>query len=122
MIDLFRSLSDKGKCPKGVLHCWGGTEEEMKEFLDLGLYISFSGTVTFPKATQIHKCAEVVPEDRFLVETDSPFLAPVPRRGKRNEPAFVEFVASKIADIRGQSFASVAKSSTSNARLLFGLP
>ncbi len=104
------------------MHCWGGTEEEMKEFLDLGLYISFSGTVTFPKATQIHKCAAVVPEDRFLVETDSPFLAPVPRRGKRNEPAFVELVASRIAEIRGQTFDSVANSSTSNSRALFGLP
>jgi len=122
MIDLLKIYKKEGRSIKGVMHCWGGTAEEMKEFLDLGLYISFSGTVTFPKAKQIHKCAEVVPEDRFLVETDSPFLAPVPRRGKRNEPAFVEFVASRIAEIRGQTFASVANSSTSNSRALFGLP
>ncbi len=122
MIDILKNFEKAGRLIKGVMHCWGGTEDEMKEFLDLGLYISFSGTVTFPKAIQIHKCAAVVPEDRFLIETDSPFLAPVPRRGKRNEPAFVESVASKIAEIRGQTFASVATSSTANSRALFALP
>ena len=104
------------------MHCWGGTVKEMELFLELGLYISFSGTVTFPKANQIHECALKVPQDRFLIETDCPFLAPVPKRGKRNEPAYVEAVALKIADIRGQTLKIVAQSSTDNARLLFGLP
>ena len=104
------------------MHCWGGTIEEMDSFLSLGFYISFSGTVTFPKAHVIHDCARNVPEDRYLVETDCPFLAPVPMRGTRNEPAYVEVVASRIAELRGQSLLSVAQASTANARNLFGLP
>ena len=122
MLELLAELKSSNSLVRGVMHCWGGTLEEMKQFLDFGFFISFSGTVTFPKAKQIHECALNVPENRFLIETDCPFLAPVPRRGKRNEPAFVESVAYKIAEIRGQSFASVADSSTANARLLFGLP
>ncbi|WP_320663798.1 TatD family hydrolase [Prochlorococcus sp. MIT 1223] len=119
MLDFFSELD---KCPNGVMHCWGGTPEEMQNFLDLGFYISFSGTVTFAKATQIHDCAREVPDDRFLVETDCPFLSPVPHRGKRNEPANVEFVAKKISEIKNQSFCSVANNSSANARRLFGLP
>ncbi len=122
MLDLLLDLEKDKRPVRGVMHCWGGSEEEMKQFLDLGFYISFSGTVTFPKAKQIHECALRVPEDRILIETDCPFLAPVPMRGKRNEPAFVKSVASKIADIRGQSFDSVAHSTSANARLLFDLP
>ena len=104
------------------MHCWGGTPAEMHQFLDLGFYISFSGTVTFPKAEPTHDCARQVPDDRFLVETDCPFLAPVPRRGKRNEPAYVTAVAAKVAELREQSLESVAATSTANARRLFGLP
>lgn len=73
----------------------------MEQFLALGLLISFSGTVTFPSATDTHACARQVPADRFLVETDCPFLAPVPRRGKRNEPANVVAVAERLASLRG---------------------
>ena len=90
--------------------------------MELGFYISFSGTVTFPKAESIHLCASKVPEDRFLVETDCPFLAPVPRRVQRNEPAFVEAVAIRLSELRGQSLVEVARSSTANARRLFDLP
>ncbi|AAQ00685.1 MULTISPECIES: TatD family hydrolase [Prochlorococcus] len=122
MISLLQELKELGRLVKGVMHCWGGDVHEMEKFLSFGFYISFSGTVTFPKATKIHECALKVPEDRFLIETDCPFLAPVPKRGKRNEPSYVEAVASKVADIRGESFAFVAERSTSNARLLFGLP
>ncbi len=117
-----RQRQKEGRCPRGVMHCWGGTTEDMEVCLDLGLYISFSGTVTFPKAEAIHACARAVPQNRFLVETDCPFLAPVPRRGKRNEPAYVEAVASRVAELRGQSLALVASSSTANARGLFSLP
>ena len=122
MVEVFREFDNKNFSLKGVMHCWGGTLEEMQWFLDLGFYISFSGTVTFPKAIQIHSCAKEVPEDRFLVETDCPFLSPVPLRGKRNEPANVEIVAARIAEIRGQCFEEVAKHSTDNARKLFNLP
>ncbi len=122
MWSLLEDFKKNDRLIRGVMHCWGGNLEEMNKFLDLGFFISFSGTVTFPKAQQIHQCALEVPQDRFLIETDCPFLAPVPMRGKRNEPAFVEAVASKIAEIRHQSFASIAKSSVANARILFGLP
>ena len=122
MLDELRTRRLEGRCPAGVMHCWGGTPEEMHAFLDLGFYISFSGTVTFPKALATHACAEQVPEDRFLVETDCPFLAPVPRRGKRNEPAFVASVASRVADLRGVDVDRVAAVTTSNARRLFKLP
>jgi TatD DNase family protein len=122
MLDELRTRRSEGLCPTGVMHCWGGTPEEMHAFLDLGFYISFSGTVTFPKALATHACAEQVPEDRFLVETDCPFLAPVPRRGKRNEPAFVASVASRVADLRGVDVDRVAAVTTSNARRLFKLP
>ncbi len=122
MLKELRSRKEAGSCPKGVMHCWGGTRSEMEDFLDLGFYISFSGTVTFPKAKETHLCAREVPTDRFLVETDCPFLAPVPRRGKRNEPSFVVFVAARVAEIRGETIQNIAKVTTANARRLFGLP
>ena len=122
MLQELRRLKSLGRCPKGVMHCWGGTPEEMNNFIDLGFYISFSGTVTFPKAHSTHACVREVPEDSFLIETDCPFLAPAPRRGKRNEPAYVALVAARVAELRGQSLSSVAVSSTANARRLFGMP
>ena len=119
MIEICNDLSKKGKCPRGVLHCWTGSPNEMKQFLDLGFYISFSGIVTFPKAHEIHECAKLVPYDRYLIETDSPFLAPVPHRGKRNEPAFVENVANFIADLRSSELITIAEESSKNAKDLF---
>ena len=119
MIKICTDLSNEGKCPKGVLHCWTGTPDEMKQFLDLGFYISFSGIVTFPKAYEIHKCAKLVPSNRYLIETDAPFLAPVPNRGKRNEPAFVESVAKSLADLRSSEFKNIAEESSRNAEDLF---
>jgi len=119
MIRLCRNLNKIGKCPKGVLHCWTGSPSEMKQFLDLGFYISFSGIVTFPKAHEIHECAKIVPSDRYLIETDSPFLAPVPHRGKRNEPAFVKEVANCIANLRSSELITIARESTTNAEDLF---
>ena len=119
MIRICNTLSKRGQCPKGVLHCWSGTPDEMKQFLDLGFYISFSGIVTFPKAYEIHECARIVPSDRYLIETDAPFLAPVPYRGKRNEPAFVESVAKSIASLRSSELKNIAKESYRNAEDLF---
>ena len=121
MLQELRGRAAVGGCPRGVMHCWGGTPEEMAEFLNLGFYISFSGTVTFPKAEATHACAQQVPADRFLVETDCPFLAPVPRRGKRNEPAFVASVAERVAVLRGETLTQVAHTSSANAARLFGL-
>jgi len=119
MINICSDLSKNGKCPKGVLHCWTGTPKQMKQFLDLGFYISFSGIVTFPKAHEIHECAKIVPNDKYLIETDSPFLSPVPHRGKRNEPAFVENVANFMANLRSTKLITIAKESSKNAKDLF---
>jgi len=119
MIEICNDLFKKGKCPKGVLHCWTGTPKEMKQFLDLGFYISFSGIVTFPKAHEIHECAKIVPRDKYLIETDSPFLAPVPYRGKRNEPSFVVNVANFMANLRSTELITIAKESSKNAKDLF---
>jgi len=119
MIEICNDLSKKDKCPRGVLHCWTGTPKEMEQFLDFGFYISFSGIVTFPKAHEIHECAKIVPNDKYLIETDSPFLAPVPHRGKRNEPAFVENVANFMADLRCTDLITIAKESSRNAKDLF---
>jgi TatD DNase family protein len=122
MLAELNSRRAAGRCPRGVMHCWGGTPEEMEGFLELDLYISFSGTVTFPRAEATHECARRVPADRFLVETDCPFLAPVPRRGQRNEPAYVAAVAARVAELRGETLAEVARLSTANAVRLFALP
>lgn len=107
---------------RGVMHCWGGTPEEAEGFLELGFYISFSGTVTFKNARPIQETARRVPDDRLLVETDCPFLAPVPRRGKRNEPAYVRHVAEGVAALRGTSPEALADLTARNARRAFGLP
>jgi TatD DNase family protein len=107
---------------RGVMHCWGGTPEETQWFLDLGFYVSFSGTVTFKNAKQIHESAKLVPSDRILVETDCPFLAPVPKRGeRRNEPSYVQYVAQYVAALREVSIEQLAAETTANACRLFGL-
>ena len=106
---------------RGVMHCWGGTPEETQWFLDLGFYISFSGVVTFKNATQIQESARIVPSDRLLIETDCPFLAPVPKRGKRNEPAYVRHVAEYVARLRNESIETLAAQTTQNACQIFGL-
>lgn len=106
---------------KGVMHCWGGTPVETEWFLDLGFYISFSGVVTFKNAKQVQESAKIVPEDRLLIETDCPFLAPVPKRGKRNEPANVLYVAKFMANLRQVELETLAKQTTKNAQELFNL-
>lgn len=121
MLELFASRAARGAVPRGVMHCWGGTPEEMEGFLAHGFLISFSGTVTFPKAEAIHACARRVPADRYMVETDCPFLSPVPRRGQRNEPANVAAVAARVAELRAEPLELVASTSTANAAALFGL-
>lgn len=111
-----------GERLRGVMHCWGGNPEETQWFLDLGFYISFSGTVTFKNAHPIHASAQMVPSDRLLIETDCPFLAPVPKRGqKRNEPAYVQYVAEHIALLRQTSVEEISQQTTLNACKVFGL-
>jgi TatD DNase family protein len=111
-----------GEKVRGVMHCWGGTPSETQWFLDLGFYISFSGTVTFKNAHAIKESATMVRSDRLLIETDCPFLAPVPKRGqKRNEPSYVRFVAEQVANLRGETLNEIAATTTQNACDLFGL-
>jgi len=98
----------------GVLHCFTGQLEHMHRALDMGFIISFAGNVTFAKAQNIRDAAREAPLDRMFIETDSPFLAPVPHRGKRNEPAFVVEVARQIADLRGLSPERVGEGTSRN--------
>jgi TatD DNase family protein len=84
-----------------IMHCFTGSPEQAKQALDLGFYLSFSGVVTYPKATEVHESAKFAPLDRILVETDAPYLAPVPFRGKRNEPSYVIHTAARVAELRG---------------------
>lgn len=103
----------------GVMHCFTGDVEDAKRALDLGFHISFSGIVTFPNALDIQAAAAYVPDDRLLVETDSPYLAPNPHRGKSNQPAWVRFVAEKVAELRNTSWESVAEMTSRNFGTLF---
>lgn len=106
----------------GILHCFTGNKAQMQRALDIGFLISFSGMVTFPKLTDIRECARECPLDRMLIETDSPFLAPVPHRGQRNEPAFVSFVAQEIAALRGLEPSDIAEVTSRTFRRFFSLP
>jgi TatD DNase family protein len=103
----------------GVMHCFTEDWEMAQQALDLNFYISFSGIVTFKNAIELQDVAKKVPLDRMLIETDSPYLAPVPHRGKPNEPAFVRYVAEFIAELRGISYAEIAEQTTTNFFNLF---
>lgn len=113
--------SDPDRPVMGVMHCWAGNPEETQWFVNLGMYISFSGVVTFKNAQTIQASAQIVPSDRLLIETDCPFLSPMPNRGKRNEPANVLYVAQKLAEIRAEPLAQLADRTTKNAVKLFNL-
>lgn len=103
----------------GVMHCFTETLEMAKSALDMGFYISFSGIVTFKNAAQLVEVAKAVPLEKILIETDAPYLAPVPFRGKTNEPKYVKYVAEKIAEIKGVSFDEVARQTSENFKTLF---
>ena len=105
----------------GILHCFTGTWEHAKRALDLGFMISFAGNITFPKAQQIRDAAREVPLDRMLVETDCPYLAPVPHRGKRNEPAFVRETARQLGELRGLSTEEIGAQTAKNFYRFFSL-
>lgn len=106
---------------RGVLHCFSGTAALAQAALDLGLYISFSGILTFPKAQEIRDVAAMVPLDRLLVETDAPYLAPPPHRGKRCEPVHVTHTAEVLAKVRQMPLDALAALTTANAEQLFGI-
>lgn len=103
----------------GVIHCFSGERDFARKALDLGFYISISGIVTFKKADELRESIKFVPADRLLIETDSPFLAPVPYRGKINEPAFVMRVAERVAEVRGTTVTAIAQETSDNFFRLF---
>jgi len=107
-----------GKSP-GVIHCFSGTKEFAYKALDRGFYISVSGIATFKKSENLRDILKDIPLERLLVETDAPYLAPVPKRGKRNEPSFVAYTARALAELKGMSFEKVAQETTKNFYTLF---
>jgi TatD DNase family protein len=122
MADLLRASWQRYGSVQGVMHCWSGTPEETAWFLELGFHISFSGIVTFKNAIQVQESAKLVPPDRLLIETDCPFLSPVPRRGeRRNQPAYVLHVAEQLSRLRQVPLYEIAEQTTANACRLFGL-
>ena len=121
--DTLAIMRDEGAMAAGgVMHCFTETWEVAQAALDLGVHISLSGIVTFKNARDVHDVARRMPLDRLLIETDAPYLAPVPHRGKRNQPAWVADVAAGIAALRGVSVATVAAATTENFFRLFNLP
>ena len=110
-----------GRLPRGVMHCYTGSWESAKTYLAMGLYISFSGAVTFKNIPKLGEVAVNVPLDRLLVETDCPYMAPVPMRGKRNEPAFVAYTARRVAELRGMAEDVLAEAAFENGCRLFGI-
>lgn len=106
---------------RGVIHCFTGDYNSAREFLDLGFYISFTGIITFKNADPLRDVVRRLPLERILIETDSPYLAPLPHKGKRNEPAFVRLVAETVAQIKGLKLEEVAQATTRNAQELFAI-
>lgn len=118
--DVLDILGDYRRDLKGVvMHCFSGDSEFARKCVDRGYYVSFAGNVTYPKAAQLREAAAIVPMDRLLVETDCPYLAPQPLRGKRCEPAYVVHTAHMLADLRGTSPEELARGTTENATRLF---
>jgi len=121
--DMMDILRNDGPFPAGgVIHCYSGSWEMAKECLAMGFYISIAGPVTFPKSSRLRDVAARVPLDRLLVETDAPYLTPVPHRGKRNEPAYVRFTLTEIASLKKKEADELAEICTENGRRLFRVP
>jgi TatD DNase family protein len=120
--DTFAILGSQGVPDRTVFHCFTGGPDEARRCLDLGASLSFSGIVTFPSAPEVRAAAELCPLDALLVETDSPYLAPVPERGRRNRPANVRHVGAAVAAARGDAIADVAAATSANATRLYRLP
>jgi TatD DNase family protein len=121
VVRMLRAEFDRHGPIRGVMHSFTGDITTARDCLAMGLFISFAGMVTYKNAQPLRDVAKEVPLDRLLVETDSPYLAPVPQRGKRNEPAFVAHTAASLAESRGLTLAVIAEHTTRNARALFGL-
>ena len=118
--DIYQVLKDEG-ASRGVIHCYGGNLEEAKQFVELGFHLGFTGIVTFDKTGVLEEIIKWIPEDKMLIETDAPYLTPVPYRGKRNEPSYVKHVAEKIAEIKNKSIEEIIEITGNNATKLFDL-
>ncbi len=118
--DTLQLLAEEGAYGTGgVMHCWAGTVEEANQTVALGLALGFGGTLTFKNAEEVRQAAQTVPLETLLIETDAPYLAPMPHRGKRNEPAYVRFVAERLAELRGMTLEEIARLTTANAHRTF---
>lgn len=117
LLDILKGKKIKG----GVIHCFGGTVEEALEFNQLGFYVGFTGIITFDKTGQLAQVVKALPLERILVETDCPYLAPEPYRGKRNQPQYVQYVAEKIAEIKQVSYNQIERQTVENTKKLFNL-
>jgi TatD DNase family protein len=106
---------------EGVFHCFSGSLEEAEEVISLGFYVSIAGPVTFKNAKRLQELMKELPLDKLLIETDGPYLSPHPFRGKRNEPAYLKYIAEKIAELKGLSLDEIARTTTENAKKLFRL-
>lgn len=122
LADTYEIIKSEGVGSRGgIMHSFSGTYEEARQFLELGLMLSFSGVVTFKKALDVQEAATKLPLDRILVETDAPYLSPMPYRGKENQPGYTRYTAEKIAELRGLSLEEVAEQTYANALKVFGL-
>ncbi|MGT2767857.1 TatD family hydrolase [Streptococcus ictaluri] len=118
--DTYEVIKEAGVGPcVGIIHSFSGSLEVAQKFIDLGMLISFSGVVTFKKATDIQEAAQAIPLDKMLVETDAPYLAPVPKRGLENKTAYTRYVVDKIAELRGLTSEQIAEVTTANAKRIF---
>ena len=118
--DTYNILKDyKSENPKILMHCFTGSSKFAEKLLELNSFFSASGIITFKNATDLQKTFSLIPDDKILIETDSPFLAPVPNRGKKNEPSFIKFTANKLAEIRGISKSKLIEITTNNFNTLF---
>ena len=116
-------LEQAGPFPAGgIIHCFSGSEADARRALDLGFHVSIPGTVTYKKNETLRSIVASLPPDKLLLETDCPFLAPEPLRGKNNEPAYIVYTARKIAEVRGVSFDEICRTTAMNAIRIFGLP
>ena len=120
-MDMLRARAKAGRMPAGIMHCYTGSWEAAKVYLDLGLYISLSGAVTFKNAPKLAEVAQNTPADRLLIETDCPYMAPVPLRGRRNEPSFIVHTFEKVAGLREEAPEVLAEQLWENANRVMGM-
>ncbi|MCI1820846.1 MAG: TatD family hydrolase [Megasphaera sp.] len=117
--DTMNILRQYGKGLQGVFHCYSGSLEMAQELLKMGFYIGFTGTMVFPKSQKLKRIASEIPLDRILIETDCPYLTPPPFRGRRNEPAYVKYVAAELARLRGMKLEEIQKITFENGKCIF---